>query len=136
MQDGISAVEHSVGEFGHVFGSREDSGVSGNAAQYGSVFVVDFALDDPIAESLIIHGRRNVRANFGRRIEGGATHPQRAKNFALAEAVKRFAGDALERSAQDDEADIAVFGAGAGIGGQKACESSAPKIISGVSFQE
>ena len=45
-----SAVEHDVGETGEIFGGGEEAGVSGNAAEDVCVFVLDFALDEFLAE--------------------------------------------------------------------------------------
>ena len=47
---GRPAVEHGLGEFREVFGGGEKSGVGGYAAEDAGVFVLDFALDDSLAE--------------------------------------------------------------------------------------
>ena len=47
----------------------------------------------------------------------------------LAENVKRFSGEALESKAQDDESNIAVFGAGGGICGERSGEGGLQDFI-------
>ena len=37
-----------------IFGGREQASVSGNAAEDARVFVLHFALDDPVAEGAIV----------------------------------------------------------------------------------
>jgi len=57
-------------------------------------------------------------------------HGQWPEDFMLAEAVERFFGDALESCPQEDETDIAVFGFGARIGGERSCEGGGKKLVS------
>ena len=56
-------------------------------------------------------------------------HAQRAKDFALAECVERFVGQAFEDDAQNDEADVAVFGARTGSVGQRRGEGGLQKLF-------
>ena len=88
--------------------------MSGNAAERARVFVLHLALNDAAAEGAIVGCRRDAILQGGRGIEGRARHAQRAKDFALAKCVKRFVGQAFEDDAENDEADVAVFGARAG----------------------
>ena len=73
-EDGVSRIEHDVGEFCEVGGRGEKSGLGSNAAEDAGVFVKDFALDDSLAERLIIDGRRDLRADFYWWIEGCVGH--------------------------------------------------------------
>ncbi len=49
-EDGAASVQQGVSEAGQVFRCGEEAGVSGDAAQDAGVFVLDFALDDSLAE--------------------------------------------------------------------------------------
>ena len=49
-KDGIASGEQGVGVFGEVLGCGEKSGVGGYAAQNESIFILDFTLDDFLAE--------------------------------------------------------------------------------------
>jgi hypothetical protein len=64
-----------------------------------------------------VGGRRDSWAHFCGRLEGCVCHGERGEDFAQAEAVERFAGYAFEGDAEDDESDVAVFGADGGICG-------------------
>lgn len=46
----MSSIEQGVGEAGDVFGGRKQAGMRGDAAEDESVFVLNFALDDSVAE--------------------------------------------------------------------------------------
>jgi len=74
-------------------------------------FVLHFALNDAVAERAIVGGWRDSVFQGGRGLEGCLSHAERTENFALAECVERFVGQAFEDDAQNDEADVAVFGA-------------------------
>ena len=51
-----------MGEAGEIGRAGKKSGVAGDAAHHAGVFVMHFALDDAMAESAVIVGRRNERA--------------------------------------------------------------------------
>ena len=51
-----------------------------------------------------------------------------AEDLALAENVERFAGEALEGETEENESDVAVFGAGAGICDQRSGERGAAAV--------
>lgn len=63
-------------------------------------------------------------------------HGEGAEDFALAEDVEGFSGDAFECCAENDESDIAVFGAGGGIGREGSGEGGAEQVFAGVGVQE
>lgn len=134
-EDGTCA-EHGLGKSCDIFGGGEQAGVSSDTAEDESIFVLDFALDDAMAERAIVDGGRNFRAHLGGRVERRAGHGERAENFALAEGVEGFLCDASEGFAEDDESDVAVFGLGSGIGGEWHSDGGAEQIIVGLGFEE
>jgi len=66
---------------------------------------------------------------FGRWTEGCARHSQWAEDFALAETVDGFFGQPLESEAKNDECDVAVFGASAGVGIERHSQGGAKKFL-------
>ena len=95
-------------EHGNVKRIGEESGMPGDAAHNGSVFVIHFALNDAHAELPIIHGGRDFALPFGGRAIASGVHAKRRKNLALAEAVKRFARETRQQFAEHDETYVAV----------------------------
>ena len=89
-----------------------------------------------LRKSAVIGGGRNRSAPGCRRIESGVRHPQRPENFALAETVKAFIGDTLQRDRQNDKSDVAVFGGRARIGRQRSGESRRQQFIPGLVFKK
>src|SRR6202022_2447210 len=83
-------------------------------------------LDDALAEGAVIRSGRNGGAPRGWGSEGGAGHSQGTEYFALAETVQAFVSDTLQQDAENDKADVAVFGLRARIccqrGGERGCE--------------
>ena len=69
-------------------------------------------------------------------IERGVRHAERAEDFALAEGVERFVGESLQGDAENDEADVAVFGASAGIGGEFGGEGGREQFVASLGAQE
>ena len=145
-EDGLASVEHGLGEFGEVFGGGKKSGVWGYSAQDAGVFVLNFALDDSLAEGAavaqalrvirfrqlsdrsvrptrfffafsFVGGGRDLCADFWWGIKCCVRHRQWGEDFAPAEAVERFVGQAFEDDAEDDESDVTVLGADSGICG-------------------
>ena len=102
-------IEHGMGKSGKIHGVRKNSRLAGDATQDAGIFVLHFALDDALTEAAIIRRRRNLRADFLRRIESGVGHSERSKDFALAEAVERFIGESLEGDGKEDESNVAVL---------------------------
>ena len=64
-----------------------------------------------------------VGFQVGWRVEAGMRKIEFGEDLTLAELVQRLAGKLFQRLAQQDKADIAVFGAGAGSGGERDMES-------------
>ena len=83
----MSSVEHGVGEDGQVFGGGEQSGVCGNAAENGRIFVLHFALNDAMAEAGIGGGGWDRLFQHGRGIESRMRQSERTEDFTLAEAI-------------------------------------------------
>lgn len=96
--------------------------MAGDSAEEAGVFILHFALDDAMTEGAVVGGRGNGDLPGGRRIEKRVRHAEGAEDFTLAEAVERFVGDAFQSDAENDEADVAVLSAGAGIGGERGSE--------------
>lgn len=138
----MSSVEHRVGEAGNVFCGREEAGVSRHATEDEGVFVLNYALNDSLAEGAVgislslIGGRRNFCTHVRRGVERGVGHCQWPEDFALAETIERFSVDAFERRAQDDESDVAIFGSGAGIVGEGSDEGGAQEFVAQVRLEE
>src|SRR6185369_3650241 len=103
-----------MGEDGDVVAGGENSGVSGDTVQDGSVLIMDFTLHHVVPKSVTLGGRNDASAKRGWWIEAGVGEAERVKDLALAESVERFTGEFFERVAEDDETDVAVFGTGPG----------------------
>jgi len=73
-EDGAASVKHSVGEACEIFGGRKQTGVGGDAAEDVGVFVLDFALDDSVAEGAVVGRGWNLSARFFGRVECGVGH--------------------------------------------------------------
>ena len=127
-----SSLQKNVSESRQIFRGGEQAGVSGDSAQHAGVFILHFALDDSFAKGAVIGGGRNRSAPRGRRIVGSVRHPQRAEYFPLAETVKAFVGDTLQRDRQNDEADVAVLSSCAGISRQRSGECRRQQFIPGL----
>ncbi len=63
-------------------------------------------------------------------------HAERTENFALAECVETFIGKPFECDAKNDESDVAVFGARAGVGGKRSGEGGLQQGITRRGAQE
>src|SRR5579872_2075702 len=116
--------------------------MSSNAPEDIRVFVLDFALNNAVAErgargkayarlrfrfwqcvgrsvratlAAFVRSRGYLRADLGRWVKSCVRHRQRCKDLASTEGVELFLGKAFESDAEDDESDVAVFGSRAGI---------------------
>ena len=63
-------------------------------------------------------------------------HAERPEDFALAEHTERFIGEAFEDDAENDEADVAVFGARTGGSGKRRGEGGLQKFFTSLGAQE
>src|SRR6266705_200785 len=108
----------------------------GHPSYHAGVFVVYFALHDAVPKAAIVFGRRNQLAQRRRRIEACVRHAEAAENLTPAKTVERLIGKARQRLTKDDEADVAVLGALAGIGLKRSPARGQEKFIAGVRVLE
>src|SRR5208283_4493358 len=69
-------------------------------------------------------------------IEGRVRHAQRSEDFALAKRVERFVSEALERDAENDKANVAVFRVRAWDGGERRGEGGSQQGFASLAAQE
>ena len=119
MKERGAALQHALCKNRHVQGCGKTASMAGDSAHDEGVFVIDLALNHAVAERLVIFGWGDERLPILRRAEGHARETERGKDLALAEAVERLAGEALQSFAQQDEADIAILGAGSRLGSER-----------------
>src|SRR5579871_6619316 len=94
----------------HIFCRRKKPRVSRHSTHNAGVFVLHFSLDDALTKALIVLGGRNGFSPLLRRDKACAAHGEWAENFPLAEPVEWFVGDASQRFAKNQKANIAVLG--------------------------
>ena len=111
----MSSVKHRMREARQVVGSGEQTGVAGNTAQHGRIFVLNFPLDNFLTKDAVVGRGRDFSASARRGIESCIYHRKRLENFTPAESVKRFVRDAFQRGSQQNKSDIAVFDTLAGV---------------------
>ena len=121
--------QHCVSECGDVLRVGEEASVSGDSSENAGVFVLNFTLDDAVAESLVIGGGWDIGAEFRRRFESSVSQGQWAEDFALTETVERFIGQALHGDAEEDESDVAVFDVRAGVIGKRHGKGGCEKFV-------
>ena len=143
-----SSAQHGMGEASHVFSGGKKSGMWGNSAENEGILILHFALDDPTPKSAwtdksvrptgicFVGGGWNLWTEFPGGIECRARHRQRSKNFSLAEGVECFASQAFERNAEDNESDVAVFGASVRISVERNRKGGAQEFVAGVSAKK
>jgi hypothetical protein len=78
------------------------------------VFVLDFALDDPVPKRGVVLSGRDSGTICGVRAEDGGRHGQRTEDFAVGPLDERFVYHYLDGFAEEDEAGVRVFRASAG----------------------
>ena len=154
-----------MGEPGKVFGCGEEARMSGDAAEDECIFVLNFALDDSTAKGAascdwasarlgmscrlfvgggaratlllpLVGGGGNFRAQGRGRIERGAGHSERTENLALTESVEGFFRDSFKSGAEDDESDVTILCASAGIGRKRHREGRSQELVARVGFEE
>src|ERR1051326_8491376 len=112
----MGTLQHALCKNRHVEGCGKTAGVAGDSAHDVGVFIVDLSTDDAMAEVLVVFGGRDQWLAILGREKGHAREAERGKDFAPAELVQWLAGKPLQSLAEQDEADITIFGAGSGIG--------------------
>ena len=111
-------------------------GVAGDAARTKAFSSCTSPWMTLVPKSPVVGCGRNLSRALCRRIESGVDHRQRAEYLTLAECVERFVRDPFESRSQHDKSDIAVFGAGAGIGRKGSGKSSPQKFVARLRFEE
>jgi len=111
-----------MGENREIFGTGEQSRMSGYAAKHARIFILHFALNEPVPKVTILSRWRNRLFQSWSGIERRTAHAERAKNFALAKDIEGLVGEPLEGKPEQDESDVAVFGARSGGGSQRSGE--------------
>src|SRR5262249_49777739 len=105
---------------GDLIGCTKTPCMTGHPAHDPGIFIVDLSLYDMMPESRVIFSRRSTTSvGMLRQIETHGGDIQRPEDLASRELVQSFFGEALQRRTQQNKADIAVFGAGAGFGGER-----------------
>src|SRR5260221_13429722 len=87
-KDGCTAAQHAKSEPRHIFGGGEEASVSSDATEDISILVIHFALNDAVAEIMIVERRWNLGLPLHRRIEAGSRHAERLKDLALTKNVE------------------------------------------------
>src|SRR5512146_3205415 len=129
--DRRATTQHAEAEFRKVAGIGEHPGVAGDAAHHESIFIVDFALNDPTAEVAIVNAGRDVSAPVLARAKAGGSHVQGPKDVFVAESVKRFSSESSEDFAKQDESDVAVLGADKGRSRERSLHGKADEFLAG-----
>src|SRR5262249_54902314 len=128
-----AALKQRVRKDRDVLGRRKQTGVSGNSSHHAAILVLDFSLDDPVAERLIIRRPRNSPAQSRRGVGGRVRHADRAKNFALAKDVQWLVGDSVKSHPQNNESDVAVLRMRTGVVGERSCKSCLQQLLATMS---
>ncbi len=103
--------------------------MAGDSAHDGGIFIVDLALNQAMAEGAVIFCGRDCGLQVGWRVEAGVRKIEFGEDFTLAELVQRLAGKLFQRLAQQDEANVTVFGARAGLGGKRDAERMVEQFV-------
>src|SRR5579864_1690908 len=103
--------------------------MAGNATHDRSVFIVDFALDQTMTERSVIFRGRDCCFLVGWRVKAGVRKVEFGKDLTPAELVQRLAGKLFQRFAQQNEADVTVFGSGTGRGHKRDLESLTQQLV-------
>src|SRR6476661_463746 len=82
-----------------------------------------------MAENAVIFCGRDGRFQVCRRVEAGVRKIEFGEDLTPAELVQRLARELFQRLAQQDEADVTVFGAGTGRGGEWDAESLLEQLV-------
>src|SRR5215472_17208078 len=94
--------------------------MTGHPAHDPGIFDVDLSLYDMMPESRVIFSRRSPSSvGILRQIEADEEDIQPPEDLTFAGTVQGLFNKPLQRRTQQNKADIAVFGAGAGFGGKR-----------------
>src|SRR5215831_3538502 len=92
--------------------------MAGYAAHHGGIFIVDLTFNQTTAEGAVVFRGRDCELQAGWRVEAGERKVEFGKDLTLAKLVQRLAGKLFQRLAQQDKANVTVFGTRAGCGGE------------------
>src|SRR5580658_3639227 len=101
-----AAVQDHLRENSGVAGGGKKSGVAGDAAQGPGVFVMDFALQQALAEIDVVFCGCDRGPQLAWRIELGLFHAERSENMLLRVFVEGNSCQALNDFAEQDETKV------------------------------
>ena len=103
--------------------------MAGHPAHHGSVLIIDLTLDQAMAESAVIFRGRDCGSELSRRIEAGLAEIKSGEDLTLAELVQRLSGQPFQCLAEQDKADVTIFGARTGCGSERDAKSLAKQFV-------
>src|SRR5437660_12547876 len=112
---------------GEVARWSKQPGMSRYSSQNTGVFVLNFALDNALPKSSIVGGGRNGSTATRRRVEEGVRHAKHGQ-VSVTKLIQPFIGKPRQHHSKNDEANVAVYRDGYGIGGQRKQVCSAKKL--------
>src|SRR6185295_17690018 len=129
-------LKQTVSKSCQVFRRCEQTGMSSHTAQNARIFILYFALDNSMTEADVVSSGRNGIVPTCGRIKGGVRHPQWTEELALAEAVESLIGNSFQCDAENNKANVAVFGSGAWICREWCGESGSEQVGFGLHSQK
>jgi len=133
---GFTAIQHSVGKYGHILRGCKDPGMARDTSEHAGVFILNLALNYAMAKNPIVGCGHDSRMPGRRGQEGGARHSQGAENLALTEKVQAFIRYAFEQMTQNDKPDVTVFGSRPWIRRERNAESSRQQFFLALVLQK
>src|SRR5579862_6355876 len=104
-----TSIQNHLREDGNVSGCRKQTRITCDSAHGPGVLIVNFALNQAFAIAQVILSGRNARATRTRRIEQRSFHSEWRKDFFSREFRQRFAREALDDFAEQDESKIGIL---------------------------
>ena len=92
----------------------ENAGVAADSPEDKAILILNFSLDDPMAEDQVLLRGWDMQSPIGGRPKAGAGHAEGSEDFPCTEAVQSLAGDHLKRLAQQDESRVGILGTASG----------------------
>src|SRR5215831_13590991 len=90
--------------------------MAGNSPHHPCILVVDLALHNAMPEGCVVFGRWHVSLIWmSGEIEADSETVERLEDLAFPKSVQSFTREPLQGDAEQDEADVAIFGMGAWI---------------------
>jgi len=103
--------------------------MAGYSSHDGGIFIVDFTLNQALAEGAVVFRGRDCEFQAGCRVEAGERKAESGKDLMLAKLVQRLAGELFQRLAQQDKANVTVFGTRTGCGGERDLEGLLEQFV-------